>query len=318
MDKHGGNPLPEHVLESIAREHGRHQGPDHDAGRRRLPLGERGAAQGARPLRPGAAVQELPGRALALRGRRPRDRPREHRGPLRRDRVRGGHRRGARAARLDRGEDRHEAPPGLGHLDQADLDHRDAADRRVRLRLRAPQRPLEGHGRPQGEHHEVLGRALPARRARGRRGELGHRVRGPHRGQPLHAARAAARGVRRARAPQPLRRRRLGSRRGPDRRARPRARRELRHEGGGVRAHARLGAEVHGPEQGEPDGDDALRRDDAPPSRRTRRRRRARRRDRRGDRRRQVGDLRHEADPRRPHLGGNVPGRRRNHRNGWE
>ena len=26
MDKHGGNPLPEHVLESIAREHGRDQG----------------------------------------------------------------------------------------------------------------------------------------------------------------------------------------------------------------------------------------------------------------------------------------------------
>ncbi len=41
----------------------------------------------------------------------------------------------------------------------------------------------------------------------------------------------------------------------------------------------------------------------------------ARRRDRRGDRRRQVGDLRHEAEPRRPNLGGNVPGRRRHHRN---
>ena len=34
---------------------------------------------------------------------------------------------------------------------------------------------------------------------------------------------------------------------------------------GGLRAHARLGAQVHGPEPGEPDGDDALRRDDAPP-----------------------------------------------------
>ena len=50
----------------------RAQGPDHDAGRRRLPLGQRRPAQGARHVRAGAAVQELPGRALALRRRRPR------------------------------------------------------------------------------------------------------------------------------------------------------------------------------------------------------------------------------------------------------
>ena len=42
-----------------------------------------------------------------------------------------------------------------GRLDQADqhLGHR--ADRPLRLRVRPGQRPQEGHGRPQGEHHEV-------------------------------------------------------------------------------------------------------------------------------------------------------------------
>ena len=70
---------------------GRDQGPDHDARRHRLPHGQRGDAQGARPLRAGAPVQELRRRALALRGRRPGDRAREHRGPLRRHRVRGRH-----------------------------------------------------------------------------------------------------------------------------------------------------------------------------------------------------------------------------------
>ena len=56
-------------------------------------------------------------------------------------------------------------PPRLGHLDQADLGDRLAPDRPVRVRLRAPQRPPQGHGRPQGQHHEVHRRPLPARRA---------------------------------------------------------------------------------------------------------------------------------------------------------
>ena len=63
---------------------------------------------------------------------------------------------------------------------------------------------------------------------------------------------------------------------GPDRRPRPRAGRQLRDRRRGLRAHARLGAEVRGPEQGEPDGDDALRNADAPPPRGRRRRRPAR------------------------------------------
>ena len=72
-----------------------HQGPAHHAGRRRHPLAQRRAAPDARSLRlpaPGALVQ---GRALA--GEAPGegrhgDLPREHRGHLRRHRVRGGQR----------------------------------------------------------------------------------------------------------------------------------------------------------------------------------------------------------------------------------
>ena len=99
----------------------------------------------------------------------------------------------------------------------------------------------------------------------------GHRVRRPHRRQPLDAARAAARGVRRPRAAEPLRRHRLRPLRRPDRRPRPRARRELRQRRGGLRADARLRAEVRGPEQGQPDGDDALGHAHAPAPRRARR-----------------------------------------------
>ena len=164
-----------------------------------------------------------------------------------------------RADRLDRGARRQAALERRRHLDQADLDHRHAADLRVRLRLRAPQRPPQDHGRPQGEHHEVLGRPLAARRARGRRRERRHRVRRPDRGQHVHAARAAAGGVRRARAPESLRRHPLRPLRRAGRRPRRRARRELRRDRRRLRAHARLRAEVRRPEQGQPDRADALR-----------------------------------------------------------
>ena len=54
-----------------------------------------------------------------------------------------------------------------GISDQADLRLRLRADRARRVRLRARQRPQEGDGRPQGQHHEVLRRAVPrGRRAR--------------------------------------------------------------------------------------------------------------------------------------------------------
>ena len=159
------------------------------------------------------------------------------------------------------GARRQAAAAGLGDLDQADLDHGHPPGVRVRVRLRAPDGPPQDHRRPQGEHHEVHRRPLAARRARGRRGERRHRVRGPDRGQHVHAARPAARrsttcmvlpnlygdiisdlaagligglGV----AP--------GANFGRRRR--------------GLRADARLGAEVRRPEQGQPDRADALRR----------------------------------------------------------
>ena len=70
---------------------GRHQGPADHADRRRHPLAQRRAAADARPLRLPAAGALVQGRALA--GQAPRegrhgDLPREHRGHLRRHRVR--------------------------------------------------------------------------------------------------------------------------------------------------------------------------------------------------------------------------------------
>ena len=77
------------------------QGPADHAGRRRHPLAQRRAAPDARPVRvpaPGALVQ---GRALARQAPgegRHGDLPREHRGHLRRHRVRGGHARQRRSS----------------------------------------------------------------------------------------------------------------------------------------------------------------------------------------------------------------------------
>ena len=224
MDQNGGNPLPDHVLESIRQNGTALKGPittPVGGGFRSVNVGLRKSLDLYGQVRP---CKSYPGRPLPLRERRPDRDPREHRGPLRRRRVRGGHRGCRRAARLARAEGLSEHPPRLRDLDQADLRDRDAPDRPVRLRLCAPQRPPQGHGDPQGEHHEVHRRPLPPRRA-GRRGrERGHRVRRAHRRQPLDAARAAAGGVRRARAAEPLRRHRLRPLRRPDRRPRPGAR----------------------------------------------------------------------------------------------
>ena len=90
--KQFNNWLPDETVEALPRVPGRHQGPADHADRRRHPLAQRRAAPAARPLRlpaPGALVQ---GRALA--GEAPGegrhgDLPREHRGHLRRHRVRG-------------------------------------------------------------------------------------------------------------------------------------------------------------------------------------------------------------------------------------
>ena len=228
MDSYGGNPLPEHVLESIERNGVALKGPittPVGGGFRSVNVTLRKTLDLFGQVRP---VQELPRRPLALRGRRPDHRPRGDRGPVCGHRVRGRLGRRARAGRVGR-RARREDPRGLRHLDQADLRLRHAPHLRVRLRLRAQERPPQDHGRPQGEHHEVLGRALAARRARGRGGAPRHRVRRPHRRQPLHAARPAARGVRHARAAEPVRRHRLRPVRGP--RRRPRRSRPARTSG---------------------------------------------------------------------------------------
>ncbi len=124
-------------------EQGRAQGPGDDADRRGVHERQRRPAQGARPVREPAPGLEPAGRPVALPGRRPGDRAREHRGPVRRPRARG------RARRRREPEDHHRA--------------RFDADRRVRLRPRAPPRPQEGHGHPQGEHHEARATACSSR-----------------------------------------------------------------------------------------------------------------------------------------------------------
>ena len=129
---------------------GRAEGPGDDADRRRVHERERRAAQGAGSVRQPAAGVESARRRRALSGRRPRHRAREHRGPLRRPRARGRARRGREP------EDHH----------RAGVD----ADRAVRVRARAAARPQEGHGDPQGQHHEAerrpVSRERPPRRAR--------------------------------------------------------------------------------------------------------------------------------------------------------
>ena len=71
--------------------------------------------------------------------------------------------------------------------------------------------------------------------------------------------------------------------------------RQHRHRGRDLRGHARLGAEVQGPEQGQPDRAAALRRADAPPPRRDRGGRPHGEGHRRGDPQGRQGHLRPEA-----------------------
>ena len=128
-----------------------------------------------------------------------------------------------------------------------------------------------------------------------------HRVRGPDRRQHVHAARAEARAVRRARAAEPLRRHPLRPVRRPGRRAGRRAGRQHRRPNGAV-FEATHGSrpQVQGAEQGQPDRADPLGHADARAPRREGRGRAAREGAVGRDRRRQGRDLRHEGRPRRP------------------
>ena len=143
------------------------EGPHHHARRHRLSQHQRSPAAGLRPVRLHPPLQDLQGRAdlLQRRAGRPGDRPREHRKPVCRHRVRKGQARNGRNDRLhqqhcqDRqGQNR---PRRDRHHDQDDqrLGHR--ADRPLCVRLCPRQRPQQSHLRSQGEHPEVHRRPVP-------------------------------------------------------------------------------------------------------------------------------------------------------------
>ena len=101
-----GTPLPDHVLESVKRNKVALKGPittPVGGGFRSVNVTLRQALGLYANLRPGALDE---GPRHALRGRRPRHRPREHRGPLRRHRAHGRPRR--------RGEHQDHHPRGVG------------------------------------------------------------------------------------------------------------------------------------------------------------------------------------------------------------
>ena len=216
----------------------RHQGPAHDARRRRLPLPERGPAPDPRPLRLPPAGALVPGRAEP--GQDPRagrhgDLPGEHRGHLRRPRGRGGHRGGHPADRPAEEGVRLGHPPGLGRGHQAGVRDRLEAPHPGRHQLRRQAQPQERDPGAQGQHHEVHRGRLPQlglrARARGvlrrgrRLGRLRRRTRGqdPRQGRHRRHHHAAgdhpARRVRRHRHHEPQRRLPLRPRGRPGRRA---------------------------------------------------------------------------------------------------
>ena len=165
MDHHGGNPLPEATLDSIRRTGVALKGPittPVGGGFRSVNVGLRKALDLYAQVRPCKTYEGVRTRFDDVDLIIVRENTEDLYAGIEYEE---GTRARRRADRLDRAARRQAAPPRRGHLDQADLDLRNAPDRPVRLRLRAPQRPPQGHGRPQGEHHEVHGRALPARRA---------------------------------------------------------------------------------------------------------------------------------------------------------
>jgi hypothetical protein len=206
----------------------RHQGSDHDAGRDGLPKRQRRAPSGPRPVRRGQTRSLPAGRSHPARRRRPGDRAREHRGPLSGDRVRTrlGRHGGAQATAPRRRRTR--AARRRRHHAEAHQRDRRASDRSVRVRVRAFAPPQARHGRPQSERDALLRRDLPRRRDRGREDLPRHRLgRDPDRPSVV-AARAHARGLRRAVVAEPLRRHHLGPLRGVGRRSRADPRREHR------------------------------------------------------------------------------------------
>ena len=219
-----------------------------------LPLADRPHAAAVRPLHLPAPVQGLPGQPAQLQGRpRPRRVPREHRGPLRRRRVQPGARGAVRDA-----EQAVEAVRGLlvaragrvRHLLQDQHAQGVGADHPRGVRLRDEVQPQEGHRRAQGQRRARDRRPLPRDRQAGREGLPGHRDgRREHRRDDDVAAEEPVQ-LRRAGGAEPVRRHHLGPVRADGRRPRLRLLGQHRRQARGVRADARLRAEVRRHVQG--------------------------------------------------------------------
>ena len=209
-----------------------HQRPADHARRRRHPQPQRGAPPEARPLRVRPPRALLRGRAFA--GDRPGEGghdhlPREHRGHLRRDRVRGRDRgrrdvQAAHEGALPRALREGPLPRHRRLRHQARLAGGHAPHRQGRAGVRRRQRPRLGHARPQGQHHEVHRGRLPrlglrdgrraVRRREARRRPLAdlrgrrphHHGQGRHRGRVPPADPHPPRRLRRHRDAQPQRR----------------------------------------------------------------------------------------------------------------
>ena len=164
------------------------------------------------------------GHAHPVREGRRRHRPREHRGPLRRHRVRARHARRRRrsstsstACRTSRSA----SGSGISIKPMSEF----GSERIIRYAFEyAPrQRPQAGALRHQVQHHEVHRRPVPVGVPRGGQGVPGHRAVGEPGRRDLHGPDPAARGVGRAGPAQPLRRHPVRPHRRHGRRPRRRA-----------------------------------------------------------------------------------------------
>ena len=211
------------------------------------------------------AVQDLWRRAdvLLRHPRRPGDRPREHRGPVRRRRVRAGQADGRRADRRDQSGSGSPTGPRIGHLDQADLDY---GHRRI---VKYAFEYARKHGRKKvtAVHKANIlkytdGLFLEVAREV-RQGLPRHRVRGPASSTTCACSSCRSPSCTTCSCCRTSTATSSPTLRRPGRRAGRRPGRQHRRRGGRLRGDPRLGAQVQGPEQDESDGPDPVRRADA-------------------------------------------------------
>ena len=160
--------LPEETLARRARVRGVDQGPADDAGGRRHPLAQRGAAPGTRPLRLPAPDPVLQGRAQPGEGaaRRPTwsssARTRKTSTPASSTKPRRDKAKKLIKFLIDEmGVTKIRFPEHLGHRHQAGVARRHRAPGAQGDPVRDRQRQAQRHDRAQGQHHEVHRRWLP-------------------------------------------------------------------------------------------------------------------------------------------------------------